>query len=83
MCSRRFYVTSYEVTNPRQVLGSFECLYLLGLFFVYLFEVLLFPNLPMLANLPFLPLMIYSLYCALGLVWCWLRLYNRMLSAVS
>ncbi|RKO92977.1 glycosyl transferase [Blyttiomyces helicus] len=62
-------------TNPTLSLGFLERSYLWGLVVVELYaEVghsLLFPN-----RLEFLPLMLVSVYCAIGVLWGWIRLYR-------
>ncbi|KAF3840487.1 hypothetical protein F7725_006349 [Dissostichus mawsoni] len=56
-----------------------ETLYLGGLLLLSLCCDVLFPLSPWGARLPFLPLLATSLYCSLGIIYCFLRLYCSML----
>ncbi|XP_033992911.1 probable dolichyl pyrophosphate Glc1Man9GlcNAc2 alpha-1,3-glucosyltransferase [Trematomus bernacchii] len=56
-----------------------ETLYLVGLLLLSLCCDVLFPLSPWGARLPFLPLLATSLYCSLGIIYCFLRLYCSML----
>lgn len=57
------------------LLASIESLYLLGLIAVFLYEHVIHNFLGFDEILPFLPLMLTSLYCSVGVVYCWLRYY--------
>ncbi|XP_023016978.2 ALG6/ALG8 family glucosyltransferase xit isoform X1 [Leptinotarsa decemlineata] len=57
------------------LLNAFESLYLLGLVGVFLYENLIHNLLGLNVGLPFLPLMITSVYCAAGVVYCWVSYY--------
>ncbi|XP_063751540.1 probable dolichyl pyrophosphate Glc1Man9GlcNAc2 alpha-1,3-glucosyltransferase isoform X2 [Eleginops maclovinus] len=56
-----------------------ETLYLVGLLLLALCCEVLFPLSPWGGRLPFLPLLASSLYCSLGVCYCFLRLYCSML----
>jgi len=52
-----------------------ESLYLAGLLPLEVFTGLLHPVLGLSRSLPFLPLLLTSLYCAVGVTYCWLKFY--------
>jgi hypothetical protein len=65
------------VSPAPPLLSSFsrmEVLYLLGLLWLEVYCSVLHPYLPAAAALPFMPLMLTSLYCALGMSYAWWRL---------
>jgi len=81
--SERIHVIAYEffssvvrfpTTLPRVILEQLENAYLLGfgplLAFILAFPLVFSTN----SQLDFLPLMMTSVYCALGLVWAFIRL---------
>ena len=82
LCWHRSYYTRRSSTRKapfKQVLGDALTLaYVLGLIALPVFEVAA-PLVGPLARYPFLTLMAYSIYCALGLVYCWIRIYCRCL----
>ncbi|KAH1026420.1 probable dolichyl pyrophosphate Glc1Man9GlcNAc2 alpha-1,3-glucosyltransferase [Dendroctonus ponderosae] len=53
------------------LLNIWESLYLYGLTCVFLYENLLHKALGLQTKLPFLPLLLTSTYCSLGVVYCW------------
>ncbi|XP_044761404.1 probable dolichyl pyrophosphate Glc1Man9GlcNAc2 alpha-1,3-glucosyltransferase [Coccinella septempunctata] len=67
--------TSSIRENSIPLLSIPESLYLLGLGLVYLYENLIHYLLGLSDSLPFLPLMIISVYCSVGVMYCWLRYY--------
>lgn len=66
----------YNISNVWKCLNLLEWTYLFGLVVVVVFDTV-FPWIAILQRFTFLPLMIYSIYCSLGLIYCWLRLYCR------
>ena len=56
-----------------------ELLYLLGLAAVSAVSEVLLPLSPVSARLPFLPLLLTSVYCAAGVAYSFLRLYGSLL----
>ncbi|XP_053313878.1 probable dolichyl pyrophosphate Glc1Man9GlcNAc2 alpha-1,3-glucosyltransferase [Spea bombifrons] len=60
-----------------------ETLYLCGLVPLEVFCEMLFPLTPWGLRLPFLPLMLTSVYCALGVSYAWIRLYISVFAAPS
>ncbi|CAG2064282.1 unnamed protein product [Timema podura] len=57
-----------------------ESLYLLGLVPLFVYECFVHPLLGLDATLPFLPLMLTSVYCAVGVSYCWLKYYWHFLA---
>ncbi|CAH0558948.1 unnamed protein product [Brassicogethes aeneus] len=57
------------------LLNHIESMYLLGLNLVFLYENVLHQLLGLSNKLPFLPLMITSVYCSIGIIYCWVKLY--------
>lgn len=57
------------------MLSIFESLYILGLSGVFLYENVVHKMLGLESKLPFLPLMLTSFYCAVGVIYCWGRYY--------
>nr|CAD7443010.1 unnamed protein product [Timema bartmani] len=57
-----------------------ESLFLLGLVPLFVYECFVHPLLGLDATLPFLPLMLTSVYCALGVSYCWLKYYWHFLA---
>ena len=53
----------------------YENLYLIGLIPLYLYTELGHSLLGLQTKLPFIPLMMTSLYCSVGIIWSWLVLY--------
>ncbi|CAH1154980.1 unnamed protein product [Phaedon cochleariae] len=57
------------------LLNPFESMYLLGLIGVFLYENVVHSILGFDKRFPFLPLMITSVYCAVGVIYCWINYY--------
>ncbi|XP_060627205.2 dolichyl pyrophosphate Glc1Man9GlcNAc2 alpha-1,3-glucosyltransferase isoform X1 [Anolis sagrei] len=57
------------------LLNWLETLYLLGLLPLEIFCEIVFPFTAWMSKFPFLPLMLISVYCALGIMYAWLKLY--------
>lgn len=57
------------------LLNPFESIYLLGLSLVFIYENVIHNILGLNDRLPFLPLLITSVYCSFGVTYCWLRYY--------
>ncbi|KAF4523091.1 hypothetical protein B566_EDAN003103 [Ephemera danica] len=62
------------------LLSCIETLYILGLIPLFLYENVIHNLLWFSQNLPFLPLMLTSVYCAAGIFYCWCRYYWHFLS---
>lgn len=60
-----------------------EVVYLIGLVGVAVFCEVVFPLSPWHQKLPFLPLLLTSVYCALGVSYSFLRLYLTLLSGTQ
>ena len=59
------------------LLNVLESIYIYGLAFLEIFS--LIQPFSYLRNFAYLPLMLTSVYCAIGIMWCWLLLYKHML----
>ncbi len=66
------FAAGYKLAFDPIVVNFKEKVYLKGLVFIVAFE-----SLGSHKNMAFLPLLLYSIYCSVGLIYCWLRLYNR------
>ena len=53
----------------------YEACYLYGLVFLEFYCSVIHPFTVLAAKLPFLPLMLTSVYCAVGVVWAWIVFY--------
>ncbi|XP_045204959.2 probable dolichyl pyrophosphate Glc1Man9GlcNAc2 alpha-1,3-glucosyltransferase [Mercenaria mercenaria] len=57
------------------LLSTPETLYLLGIVPLELYNSVIHNSLGLAYKLPFLPLMLTSIYCAIGVIYCWIRFY--------
>lgn len=57
------------------LLNVLESLYLCGLVPLFLYDSFIHYFLGLSQSLPFLPLMLTSVYCSLGVIYCWLKYY--------
>lgn len=57
------------------MLNIFESVYLMGLCLPFIYEIFFHSFLGLNINFPFLPLMITSVYCAVGVLYAWIK-YN-------
>ncbi|PSN43179.1 putative dolichyl pyrophosphate Glc1Man9GlcNAc2 alpha-1 [Blattella germanica] len=62
------------------LLNVVESLYLVGLVPLFMFENVVHPWLGLDKRLPFLPLMLTSVYCAIGVMYFWLKYYWHFLT---
>ena len=74
--SKRTWLLGLPLLNP------IESVYLLGLVPLELYCNLLHWCLGLQDRLPFLPLLITSVYCALGIVYAWIKLYYITLTDI-
>ncbi|XP_036364126.1 probable dolichyl pyrophosphate Glc1Man9GlcNAc2 alpha-1,3-glucosyltransferase isoform X1 [Octopus sinensis] len=65
------------------LLCTFESIYLLGILPLEFFNSLAFPLTALNVKLPFLPLMLTSVYCSLGLFYSWLKFYYHYIAGSS
>ena len=73
--------TSATKAKRKRILGdALTVAYVSGLVALPVLEVAA-PLAGPLARYPFLTLMAYSIYCALGLVYCWIKIYCRCLTS--
>ncbi|XP_078514622.1 dolichyl pyrophosphate Glc1Man9GlcNAc2 alpha-1,3-glucosyltransferase [Lissotriton helveticus] len=70
--------TLFRSVGP--LLNHLEKLYLLGLVPLEIFCEIVYPLTPWKQTLPFIPLLLTSVYCALGVTYAWLRLYISVLT---
>lgn len=57
------------------LLNIFESVYLIGLIPIFLYVNFLHRLIGLDVKLQFLPLMITSVYCSLGVIYCWIKYY--------
>lgn len=57
------------------LLNIFESLYLLGLVPLFIYDNFVHYLLGFSDRLPFLPLMLTSVYCSIGVIYCWIKYY--------
>lgn len=62
------------------LLNKVESLYILGFIPLFLFDVLLSPALGISKRLPFLNLLLTSLYCSIGVLYSWIKYYWHFLT---
>lgn len=62
------------------LLSGLESVYILGLVPLFVFENVILPLLGLNTRLPFLPLMLTSVYCAVGVLYFWLKYYWHFLT---
>lgn len=59
------------------LVAPYEAMYLCGLAVLEFYNSILHHLTPMASTLPFLPLLLTSVYCAVGVVWSWLLFYKN------
>ena len=57
------------------IVESYEAWYLYGLVFLEFYCSAIHPFTVLAVKLPFLPLMLTSVYCAVGVIWAWIVFY--------
>ncbi|CAC5403214.1 ALG8 [Mytilus coruscus] len=55
--------------------STIETLYLLGIVPLEIYNSIIHPGLGLDQRLPFIPLMLTSVYCAIGIMYCWIKFY--------
>ncbi|KAM4699408.1 dolichyl pyrophosphate Glc1Man9GlcNAc2 alpha-1,3-glucosyltransferase [Discoglossus pictus] len=77
-----FSISSLKSLLRREgpLLNWLETLYLCGLVPLEVFCEIVYPWTPWVEHLPFIPLLLISVYCALGVFYAWLRLYISALT---
>ncbi|CAG2253331.1 ALG8 [Mytilus edulis] len=55
--------------------STLETLYLLGIVPLEIYNSIIHPVLGLDQRLPFIPLMLTSVYCAIGIMYCWIKFY--------
>ncbi|CAH1107172.1 unnamed protein product [Psylliodes chrysocephalus] len=69
----------YRFSLP--LLNSIESFYLMGLIGIFLYENVVHVCLGLNNKLPFLPLMITSVYCSIGVVYCYIYYYREFMKS--
>lgn len=69
----------WSSVNRRSFLFYCELLYLFGLIGLLLYEFVIQYSLKLDKRLPFLPLMLTSVYCSIGIMYFWLKFYGTFL----
>uniref|UniRef100_A0A2R5LMD8 Alpha-1,3-glucosyltransferase n=1 Tax=Ornithodoros turicata TaxID=34597 RepID=A0A2R5LMD8_9ACAR len=67
-----------KIHRTESVLRKGEVAYLCGMGLVYVYGQLIHARLPFGAKLPFLPLMLISVYCSLGIFYAWFRYWASL-----
>ena len=82
---KRFWKGSSPISkfNVFPLLHFLENVYLLGLVPLFIYEQVVHRFLNLQTTLPFLPLMMTSVYCALGIVYSFCKLYVELISNVK
>lgn len=57
------------------LLNTFESIYILGLIPLFLYENVIHNMFTVLKIYTFLPLLLTSVYCAFGIIYCWIKYY--------
>lgn len=70
-------------SNNTKLLSIIESIYLFGILFVIIFENILFYTFKLDNKYQFLPLMLISVYCAIGITYFWFKFYIQFLYAGS
>ena len=60
-----------------------EKIYLFGLFFLQIYNAFLHSIFNLSDKLPFLPLLLTSVYCSVGVLYAWLKFYVHSISLIS
>lgn len=79
--SSKDYTTTELFTLP--IVTWYEACYLYGLLVLEFYCTAVHPLTVLATKLPFLPLMLTSVYCAVGVVWAWLLFYVDTLRGVA
>lgn len=74
---RRFHWRSTKATVEVDGRAWPERLYMVGFQALFFYEKVLHPAFGLQERLPFVPLMLCSVYCAVGVLWFWLSYYWR------
>lgn len=69
--------SSHPLSLP--ILDTLHTVYIIGLVFVQLYYSFGNALLGLDRKYPFLPLMLFSTYCSLGIIWCFWQFYSRVL----
>ncbi len=77
-----FIFQNHHVVSPSNgFLSKLKSFYLVGLCLVAVYTTFVHSFTPFADRLPFLPLMMLSVYCSVGLIYSWISMYCRFLSS--
>lgn len=68
-----------KLFNAKHIFNNFEKLYLFGFVLLYFYENLIHTLIKFDEKLPYLPLMLTSVYCSFGIILFWLKFYYKFL----
>ena len=74
-----FNVYFRKLTHIYKSMSSFEKIYCLGFLGIFLYENLIQSIIGFNIKLPFLPLLLTSVYCSFGVTWFWMNYYINYL----
>lgn len=74
-----FNVFSMKLTKIYEGISNLEKIYCLGLLGIFIYENLIQFIIGFNIKLPFLPLLLTSVYCSFGVTWFWLKYYLNYL----
>lgn len=74
-----FNLIAFKEIFHSQVLKMHEIIYSIGILFLPLYEHVLQHSLNLDEKLPFLPLMLTSVYCSIGMIYFWIKFYVEYL----
>lgn len=74
-----FNVFSIKLTQTYEVISRLEKIYCLGLLGIFIYENMIQFIIGFDTKLPFLPLLLTSVYCSLGVTWFWMNYYIHYL----
>ncbi len=73
------YSSSRNKEN-QPILRWYENIYLFGLIVLEIYNLFIHTALGLAVKFPFLPLLLTSVYCAVGILWSWLLFYHSVLT---
>ncbi|KAK3736385.1 hypothetical protein QZH41_017895 [Actinostola sp. cb2023] len=79
-CGKSSGTTTLADILTLPIVTSYEAVYVCGLAILEIYNCVIHPFTPIASTFPFLPLMLTSVYCAIGVVWSWLLFYRNFFS---
>ncbi|CAO1434377.1 unnamed protein product [Diamesa serratosioi] len=74
-----FTVFSSKISHLYNSISNFQLIYFFGLFVIFIYENLIQFMIGFNTKLPFMPLLLTSVYCSLGVSWFWMSYYINYL----